>query len=70
MLTPFQNLGLGVLEAEGDGTSNAAACAGDGEKDERPQDVLDKLMGREKTSAGVQVVGEETQRQAYKDDTR
>ena len=59
MLICLQNLGLGVLEAENE---NASKTAGDKEdNDEGEEDLLGKLMGREKAAvaAGVQVVEEQ-----------
>jgi hypothetical protein len=52
------NLGLGVLEAEGDDQSGAAGGGKRDGGDERAEDVLGKLMGREKVEPGVHVVEE------------
>jgi hypothetical protein len=60
VLIHLQNLGLGVLEA--DPEENASGSNGDKADDDggdRPQDVLGKLMGRERAGAGVQVVEEQ-----------
>jgi hypothetical protein len=59
MLTFLQNLGLGVLEAEGGDAGKAAGGKQDDNDDERSQDVLSTLMGREKVGAGVKVVEEQ-----------
>jgi hypothetical protein len=59
VLTHLQNLGLGVLEAEGEDASKTAGGKEDDE-DDGEEDLLGKLMGREKAAAaGVHVVEEQ-----------
>jgi hypothetical protein len=65
MLIHSQNLGLGVLEADPEGdTRDPSGDSHNNEdnKSDQPQDVMDKLLGREQTNTGVRVVEEQEAR--------